>query len=144
MFVPSAALGRRGLSAALALAALILLLAGCGPANRVGIQFSGYTIQPSTATVRAGDVVFNITNQNGQVLHQLLVVQSDVPAGQFHPGPDSMVDESGLKIVARVDNVDLGQSATATAHLAPGHYVLLCNIVGHYQLGMHTDFTVTP
>jgi hypothetical protein len=28
--------------------------------------------------------------------------------------------------------------------LAPGHYVLMCNIVGHYGLSMHADFTVTP
>jgi uncharacterized cupredoxin-like copper-binding protein len=26
--------------------------------------------------------------------------------------------------------------------LAPGHYVLICNIAGHYQLGMHTSLTV--
>ena len=143
MFVPSGRPERAGLPAALALAALALL-AGCGPGNGVGIQYNGYTIQPSRNTVKAGDVVFNIANQNGQVLHQLLVVQTDTPAAQLPMGADTKADLTGMTVVAKVDQVDVGQSATLTAHLAPGHYVLLCNIVGHYQLGMHADFTVTP
>jgi uncharacterized cupredoxin-like copper-binding protein len=59
-------------------------------------------------------------------------------------GADSKVDETDLKIVNRVDKIDVGQSSALTADLAPGHYVLMCNIVGHYQLGMHADFTVAP
>ena len=143
MSVPLVRLARRGLQAAAILAALVLLGA-CGPANGVSIEFNGYTIQPSTTTSKAGDVVFNIINKNGQVLHQLLIVQTDTPASQLHLGSDGKVDENGLNIVGKVDKVDLGQSATLTARLAPGHYVLLCNIVGHYQLGMHADITVTP
>ncbi len=143
MFVPTAGRIRLWLASALAGAALVLL-AGCGPANGVSIQYNGYTIQASKTTAQAGDVVFNIANQNGQVLHQLLVAQTDTPAAQLHLGADSKVVVTGLNIVARVDQVDVGQSAALTAHLAPGHYVLLCNIVGHYQLGMHVDFTVTP
>jgi uncharacterized cupredoxin-like copper-binding protein len=143
MFVPSGHSAPRRLAAALVLAALVLL-AGCGPGNGVGIQYNGYTIQPSRNTAKAGDVVFNISNQNGQVMHQLLVVQTDTPAGQLRLGADTKVDLSGLNVVAKVDQVDVGQAATLAAHLAPGHYVLLCNIVGHYQFGMHTDFTVTP
>jgi len=29
-----------------------------------------------------------------------------------------------------------------TLDLAPGKYVLICNVAGHYQLGMHISFTV--
>lgn len=144
MFVPSAGPARRGLPAALALVAALTLLAGCGPGNGVGIQYNGYTIQPSRATAKAGDVVFSIANQNGQVMHELLIVRTDTPADQLRLGSDSKVDLSGLTIAGQVDQVELGQSATLTAHLTPGHYVLLCNMVGHYQLGMHADFTVTP
>jgi len=143
MFVPSANQARRWLATTLAGAALALL-AGCGPGNQISIQYNGYSIQASRPGARAGDVVFNIANQNGQVLHELLVVQTATPAGQLPLGTGSTVDESQLNVVARVDKVDVGQTATLTAHLAPGHYVLLCNIVGHYQLGMHTDFLVGP
>ena len=143
MFVPTAGRRRPWLASALA-GAVLVLLAGCGPRNGVSIQYDGYTIQASATTARPGPVVFTITNQNGQVMHQFLVARTDTPADHLHLGADGKVDETGLNIVARVDQVDLGQSATLTAHLAPGHYVLLCNIVGHYQLGMHADFTVTP
>jgi uncharacterized cupredoxin-like copper-binding protein len=134
---------RRGLRAAAWLLALGFM-AACGPANGVDIKYSGYTLQPSRTTMKAGDIVFNINNQNGQVQHEFLVVQTDVPAGQFGLGTDAKVDETGLKIVGQVAKIDLGQTGTLSAHLAPGHYVLMCNIVGHYQLGMHADFNVTP
>jgi uncharacterized cupredoxin-like copper-binding protein len=142
MFVCLAGLTRRGLRGAILFSALALL-AACGPGNRVDIQYHGYTIQPSRGALPAGDIVFNITNQDGQVLHQLLVVQTDAPADKLPLGADNKVDETGLKIVARVDKVDVGQTSTLTAHLAPGHYVLLCNLVGHYQLGMRADLNVT-
>ena len=143
MFVPRAGQARRGLTALLILAALAGP-AGCGGGNWVGIDYNGYTIQTSQSSAKAGDVIFRIANLKGQVLHQLLIVQTDMPAGQLPLGANSKVDESGLKVVGRADQVDVGKLATLTAHLAPGHYVLLCNIVGHYQLGMHADFTVTP
>ena len=30
-----------------------------------------------------------------------------------------------------------------TVDLEPGHYVLFCNLPGHYRLGMRSDFEVT-
>jgi uncharacterized cupredoxin-like copper-binding protein len=30
-----------------------------------------------------------------------------------------------------------------TIDLKPGHYALVCNLPGHYGLGMHVDLTVT-
>jgi len=66
--------------------AFLLALAGlaaCGPANGVDVKYEGYTIQPSRNTIKAGEIVFKINNQNGQVQHQFLVVHRDVPAGQL-------------------------------------------------------------
>ena len=31
-----------------------------------------------------------------------------------------------------------------TLDLAPGHYAVVCNLPGHYAMGMHQDFFVTP
>lgn len=143
MFVPRAGPARRGLAALLILAALAGL-AGCGGGNWVGVDYNGYAIQTSRSSAKAGDVIFRIANLKGQVLHQLLIVQTDTLAGQLPLGANSQVDESGLKVAGRVERVEVGQLATLTTPLAPGHYVLLCNIVGHYQLGMRADFTVTP
>ena len=144
MTVPPAGLAGRALRAAVPLLLSLVFLTACGPPNGVDIRYNGYSLQLRNNTMKAGDIVFNIDNHNGQVSHQFLVVQTDVPAGQLPLGADGKVDESSLHIVGRLANIDLGQFGTLTAHLAPGHYVLMCNIVGHYQLGMHADFTVMP
>jgi uncharacterized cupredoxin-like copper-binding protein len=143
MTTPGFGPARRALLCALGAAAL-LLLAGCGPANAVNIAYNGFTIQASRTTVHPGPVVFNINNQNGQVPHEFLVVKTDTPADQLPLGSQSKVDESSLTIVGKVAQIDLGQSSTLTVPLPPGHYVLMCNLLGHYQLGMHADFIVAP
>ncbi len=123
---------------------VLALAAACGSANSVGIQYHGYSFTPSPTSFKAGAVTFNLDNKDGQVLHEFVVVQTDLPADKLPLGPDGKVDESGLKIVGRASQIDVGQTGALTVNLAPGHYVLMCNIVGHYQLGMHADFTVTP
>src|SRR2546425_1192379 len=37
-----------------------------------------------------------------------------------------------------------GQTKPLVITLLPGHYALMCNLPGHYRMGMHQDFTVTP
>ena len=120
------------------------LLAGCGSANVVDVKFNGFAIVSDRSSIKTGSVVFQLTNKDGQVLHQFIIVQTDLPADKLPLGADARADTSALTIVSSLDKLDVGQSASLTANLAPGHYVLMCNIVGHYQLGMHTDFTVTP
>jgi len=50
------------------------------------------------------------------------------------------MDETGN--VAETGDVDAGQSKTFTVTLPAGHYVLMCNEIGHYEAGMHMTFTV--
>jgi uncharacterized cupredoxin-like copper-binding protein len=123
---------------------LAALLAGCGPANSVDVRFQAYSIVPNHTSVKAGTITFNVKNDAGQVLHQFVVVKTDVPADQLLLGTDGKVDESQLTVLGLVDKLDVGQSGKLTADLAAGHYVLFCNVVGHYRLGMHTDFSATP
>ena len=37
-----------------------------------------------------------------------------------------------------------GTSLMLTIDMAPGHYAVVCNLNGHYAMGMHQDFWVTP
>ena len=46
---------------------------------------------------------------------------------------------------ARAEIASLAAGASKTAivkKLKPGHYAFVCALPGHYQLGMHADFTV--
>jgi len=38
--------------------------------------------------------------------------------------------------------MDAGASNTFTVTLPAGHYILMCNELGHYAAGMHMAFTV--
>ncbi len=50
------------------------------------------------------------------------------------------VDEPGN--VGETGEVPAGSSKEFTVILTPGSYVLLCNEIGHYAIGMHIAFTV--
>ena len=58
------------------------------------------------------------------------------------PTDGTDVDESQLDVVLRVDEFPPGQSITATDELEAGSYVLICNVPGHYTLGMTVGFTL--
>ncbi len=119
-------------------------LAACssGPTS-VDVTMTDYEMQLSVDTVKAGDVVFHIQNASDITVHEFVVVQSDMLATEIPVGEDLLVDESLFTPVDEVEDIPAGESAELTVTLTPGHYVLLCNIAGHYKLGMHADFNVT-
>ena len=47
-------------------------------------------------------------------------------------------------LIGRIDESDLGagEAASATFDLAPGKYVLICNLADHYEGGMYASFEV--
>lgn len=47
------------------------------------------------------------------------------------------VDEKQLKSLGEVSDLEPGMDRQLKAKLAPGYYLLLCNIKGHYEAGMH-------
>jgi uncharacterized cupredoxin-like copper-binding protein len=47
-----------------------------------------------------------------------------------------------LDVISHQASVAPGTGAQVAVELSAGHYVLICNIVGHYQAGMTTAFTV--
>ena len=102
-----------------------------------------WTVQVDLASVRRGPVTFTITN-TGTVLHEFLVVRTDVPVGALTLVGDHF-DEEGpmVKVVKEIPDVAAKATGTATVTLEPGRYQLVCNQPGHYALGMYTGFTVT-
>jgi uncharacterized cupredoxin-like copper-binding protein len=54
------------------------------------------------------------------------------------------VDEDALKsrTALTVEGFERGRSEEARLRLTPGHYVLFCNMQGHYLGGMHATVIV--
>jgi uncharacterized cupredoxin-like copper-binding protein len=120
----------------------VLAACGGGPAT-VNVNMTDYQMELSADTVSAGEVTFKIQNASDITVHEFVVVQSDMLATEIPVGEDLLVDESLFTPVDEVEDIPAGESAELTVTLTPGHYVLLCNIAGHYKLGMHADFNVT-
>jgi uncharacterized cupredoxin-like copper-binding protein len=93
-------------------------------------------------TTKSGKVSFKITN-TGSVVHEFVIVQTDLAADKLPTTPDGDVDEEKLESPGEQGDLDVGKSADLTVDLKPGRYLLICNLPNHYKLGMHTEFTVT-
>jgi uncharacterized cupredoxin-like copper-binding protein len=92
-------------------------------------------------SISAGPVTFVVKN-SGAILHELVVIQTDVAQDKMVMGTEEVgkMDETGN--VGETGDVLAGESKAFTVNLPAGHYVLMCNEVGHYEAGMHVAFTV--
>ena len=52
-------------------------------------------------------------------------------------------DEELLTSPGEYGDLAAGVTGVVTIDLPAGHYVLMCNIADHYQLGMYADLEVT-
>ena len=103
-----------------------------------------FVIETDPASAPAGEVPFVATN-DGPGGHTLLLVRTDLPADGLPFTEDgAQVDEgaAGLTLVGEIEELASGLTARATFALSAGRYVLICNIEGHYQLGMFREFSV--
>jgi uncharacterized cupredoxin-like copper-binding protein len=95
----------------------------------------------SVATVEAGPVTFTLTNSSTMGKeHEMVVLKTDTPFDQLEVGADDRVSEADS--VGEISEIKPGTTGTVTLDLAPGKYVLVCNLPKHYAQGMRVAFTV--
>ena len=120
-------------------------LAGCGP-SKVDVSLTTYKITLSTDSVNAGEVVFHVTNDATDLVHEFVIFKTDLPEDQLPLTAENIVDEegAGITFINEVEDVEQGTSKDLTVTLEPGRYVLICNTAlnNHYTRGMHIVFTV--
>jgi len=133
-----------------AVMALALLLAACSnPADsapagsQVVAELSDYKITVNVPSVKAGKIKIGVRNL-AAMEHSFQVLKTDLaPDNLPVDGASAKAKEDGK--VGEIASIPAGKSASVTIDLVPGKYVFICNIASHYQLGMHTGFTVdTP
>jgi uncharacterized cupredoxin-like copper-binding protein len=134
----------RSLSLALLLG-LALTIAACAGASEtipadvdVAVHMTQYKVELSVDTVKAGPVRFGVKNE-GSIEHSFELIKTDLPFDQL-PVVDGKAKEDGL--VKQVKSLSVGKVSVVTADLRAGKYVIVCNVAGHYQLGMRAALTV--
>jgi len=97
----------------------------------------------SAATAPAGVVTFVITNE-GTKEHEFVVLSTPTAADalNFDEALDEVVEDD-YTVVDEIEEIPAGSTANLTVDLVAGHYPLICNLEGHYAMGMQADFDVT-
>ena len=131
----------------LALVILIVpVLTACGPA-KIDVALTTYKITMSKTSAKSGDIVFHVHNDATDLTHEFVIFKTDLPEDQLPLTADGAVDEEGAG-VTHIDEVEVkpGEASDLAVNLAPGNYVMICNINDnneqHYMHGMHQAFTV--
>jgi uncharacterized cupredoxin-like copper-binding protein len=110
----------------------------------VNVRLEDFRVRPDAAVVPVGTVSFRILNQ-GPTTHEVIVVRTDRAPDKLPLQRDGLTvneDAPGVDLLDEVEGLDIGDRQTLVLGLAPGHYVLYCNLEGHYLGGMYAALTV--
>jgi uncharacterized cupredoxin-like copper-binding protein len=109
--------------------------------STVGVWLKEWQVIPSAHVVPAGKVTFVVSNI-GKLEHELVVVRTD-------RAPDGLAVKTAKAVETgsqgEVEELRSPLTDRLTLNLAPGRYVLLCNLGdhgGHYRHGMFATLTV--
>ncbi len=103
-------------------------------------DLSDYKIVVDHPSIAAGHVVFGIRN-HASMAHEFKVIKSDLAADQLPvDAATAKAKEDGK--VGELLYISAGATRKLVVDLVPGRYVLICNVAGHYQLGMRVGLEV--
>jgi uncharacterized cupredoxin-like copper-binding protein len=126
---------------------LALTIAACAgtpetiPADvDLAVTMKDYKVELNVDNVKAGTVKIGVKNAGGME-HSFELIKSDLPFDKLPLDTGAAkAKEDGL--IKQVKSIGVGKVATLTADLAAGNYVVICNVAGHYQLGMRIALKV--
>jgi uncharacterized cupredoxin-like copper-binding protein len=141
--------GHRGHArAALALAAAVLsagLVAMTAPPTQpatsgsaVSVALDEWKLVPAQVTVRHGRISFVVRN-DGTMDHEFVVLRSDLHHHSLKVNGGRAIEKGR---VAEIPLIPSGTTRRLTLTVRPGKYVLLCNLLGHYQAGQYAALRV--
>lgn len=116
----------------------------------IAVTLGEWSVLPDAEQAVAGTVDLEVEN-DGRVVHELLVISSELDAGELPTTADEAVDTTKVEVVAEAKDIQPEGRADLSPDLDAGPYALVCNIVdqaedgttrSHYKLGMRTGFVV--
>lgn len=141
-----------------AIAVMVLALPGLSPAADAnapavvhvdlmdpssGGSIHSMTIGTDVESVPAGPVVFEVSNDSKNLVHEMIVVavaQPDAPLP--YDAKTNRVTESKIDDLGEASDLNPGEKKTLRLTLKPGTYDLICNQPSHYHAGMKATLTV--
>ena len=129
------------------LAVALVVLSSCAsapetlpPDVQVTVEMKEYSVTLTPASIKAGTIKFGIRNV-GTMEHEFEIIKTDLAFDKLPIDVgQGKAKEDGL--TKQIKSVLPNKVATITANLEAGSYVILCNVSGHYQLGMRAAFKV--
>jgi hypothetical protein len=114
------------------------------PASGATVSLTEWKVTVA-GTIKSGKTDLTITN-SGVAPHELLVFKSDLDPAAYPIDAAGDIKEkgAGVSLVSDGANIDPAGSQTRAIDLAPGKYLFVCNIPGHFKQGMFTVVTVAP
>lgn len=139
---------------------VVVALAACGSdssapsggdGGTVAVTLQEFAITAVPATVAAGSVTFEATNNGPDDIHEMVVIKTDLDPNALPTKDDGSVDEAGegVEALGEIEEFEPGNTESLTLDLEAGAYALICNIYdadeveAHYEEGMRLAFTVT-
>ena len=107
-------------------------------AGTIAVRLKEFAVLPSQRSVKSGQVTFSVTNA-GTEDHEFVIIRTPDQPGAL-PVDGTQASEAGH--VDEIEGIHPGTDGSLSVDLPPGHYVLLCNLPGHYGAGMYAGLTV--
>ena len=135
--------------------AAVVGIAGCGgedgesaapdgSAEIVAIAMGDYFFDPQDATAPSGALTLQAQN-NGTVEHELEILSTDADPSALPVSGDEVdteaLEANGARELGELE-AEPGESQSIAVDLAPGRYVMICNLPGHYRQGMWGTITI--
>lgn len=111
----------------------------------LAVKLLDFKIELSAGMVAAGDVAITATNE-GVAPHEVVILRTDLPIDGIPLAGDGTTaneETEGVTLVDRISQFEPGMSQSKTIRLERGRYLVICNIPGHYQLGMRAELVVS-
>jgi uncharacterized cupredoxin-like copper-binding protein len=129
----------------------IAALAGCraehaSTAATLGVRLTDSSVELATPRVSAGRTRLTVTN-DGPLTHEIVIARTSRVATDLPLEADGLAADQAhhdLSELREIETIQLHDTESLTVDLRPGHYVLFCNMAGHYPAGMTADLEVVP
>lgn len=115
-----------------------------GTAGTVTIKMGDFFFDPKDATADAGSVTISAPNE-GQVEHELMLLKTNIDPAKLPTESGGGVEEKlheAAEENGEIADVEPGETKSVTFDLAPGKYVMFCNLPAHYAQGMYGSLSV--